>query len=708
MVINELKTALNQFADLNFKAGFSALGGAGSDALGAFLLGMAIVSLRDLLRNKNLKPREKILPMIGHGLYFTTRGGLALALLTGAGALIPFFLCASCLVGTYRNFMGYYKERKERANLEMELMSTEKMLASIATIRDEDVRTCVLNYTTKPDLIYEKLYDLRHKVMTDPNIEYSVKSAIVADLNTAIVKFSEGVNLPVTLQTPLTANQDWINTTLQQINTEMQTYQAASEKYQKMDMRSSFKDKVAYYKLTHAKIFAQDLPLNVKQELMTILNGGKLTESTLNQFYARLGNHYLNTTSSTQLKNSDEQFTLLLQAEHPQYAAKIQRFILSPREIYTSTSELFTNLQNEGIATDTLKIARDLFTNEPAGIFHSNHLLQLLEEINTPQNSHTHSQLMAVKEQIKAHAQLATSFNALPLDPNAKRRIKTFQTASFNQFINLSKQQTEFPSPAIKFNLHEGDLLMQAGVTPALDSVSSEFNKGVQKLIDKKNEAKKDLIKRFFGIGKYNQIIKSEEFKNTKNAQRQALAADFDQRYENTFSLTFKKERLNFVKYSAPRRLVNAGFTTVAAGISFMATVAIISPAAPFLPILTAIGMTFSGGVMVNSLYMYRKQEIGGDKIRKVTGETKNSASPDFETFKQSKEHQQQLQAEVQKRLAEQEQAKQQPVKRRWYKPFAQSSQPSKAIHAPQESIMKTSLNESGSEESFKSNKKNK
>lgn len=651
MVINELKTAFNQFADLNFKAGFSALHGAGSDILGIFLLGYAFSSLRGLLRNKNLKTRQKILPLTGHALYFLVRGGLAIAILVGAGALIPVFLSASSFVGTYRNLMAYYKERKERANLKMELMSQEAMLNKLAKVSNPQQRKILTDYVTKPDLIYEKLYDVRKKVITDPNLDPVTKMSLVTSLNDAIVNFSQNKNIPVNLTEKTNEHSQAIFDEIGQINNEIASYQVACEQYKQMSLRTSFKENIAYYKSTHHKIFAQDLPLGTKKELMNILNGGKLTEAKLNQFYAMLGNHYLNTTPTTQLRFSDTQFSSMLQAERPQQAPLIQNFIQAPRAVYTDSTRLITALQQENIPVENLQKSLVLFTNEPASQNFNFHLLQQLEQLEqarpTQISNHASILISEAKSKIQANLQLIEEFNQIPLASAEQSRIKTFQKSSLNQFASLLQQPTEFPSPAIKFNLHEGDLLIAAGITPAIDAVSNKFSEGVKILKHQQNKAKKKLVKHVLGEQEYENILHHEAFKDIKSHQHGTLAEDFEKRYESSFSLIFKKERLNFVEYSIPRRLFNAGLTAAAGAISLLATAAIISPLAPSTSVLTSIGMIFTGTVMTHSIYLYQKQEQGTGKIRKVIKNTKGAVGPDFETSKEKQQREQKLQAEL-------------------------------------------------------------
>ena len=205
-------------------------------------------------------------------------------------------------------------------------------------------------------------------------------------------------------------------------------------------------------------------------------------------------------------------------------------------------------------------------------------------------------------------------------DINAEQQsyVKNHRNMTFTQYAN--SYQAEFPAPQFNFDLKANDLLERSGLTPSIRKVFSKVDKGFNKV----SEKVKEKVLRKIALDDPND---EEALERSHHAQmsetKKDMRKDFNQRYQGIFNIVEKKERLNFLVKSVPRRLVNIGLASLVALTSLATTIiipAVATPAAPAAAVATTVLGVLSSALcavsLANSAQLIYKNIKGKLKLR--------------------------------------------------------------------------------------------
>lgn len=587
------------------------------------------------MQNKNLKSYQKILPTLGYSLGILVTLPLAIIIVAGAAALIPPFVFAASCVAVVRNTAIYLEERSERNNLRKELISKNDLLEKIAKAKlAPEADKIVQEYLQGRDALYNELYSARQALITNGSLSVAQKRAEVLILN-KIIEDLYSANQQEAKQQVLQLQQ--IAERLKEANLtalgqQLQDYGQLCDQYQQLTIAPSLKKAITLYQFSHEKIYSQDLPGNIKQQYIQMMEGEKIKGDDLKLLYSHLGNRYINQTPLQQVLMQDDNFE-----------DKLKRTELTPQEIEAITAY---NRQPRA-AYDKIIELREKLPAILEGDPNKEKKLALFEEfrralIAYPDGYHQDWQrckaqfgnaifFKEIDAELSNLEMVTQAFDGLQLSDNLKDDAKDHRQNTFNQYAN--SHQAEFPAPHFNFDLQANDLLQRSGFTPKLKKVFSVVDKGFNKVSTK---VKESVLRKIAQEPNEDEDIEKEHQAQMSVAKK-AMRTDFNQRYEGIFNIVEKKERLNFLIKAVPRRIVNIGLSVVLALTSLATTIilpAVASPAAPAAAIATTVLGVLSAllttASVTNSAHLIYKQIKGKLKLRSTHTTVAEGVIPDI------------------------------------------------------------------------------
>jgi hypothetical protein len=619
---SQLKEAFSKFSHLQLGEGFGKLAQLGGDIINFGISAFTAYLIVDILQNENLKTSQKIIPTIGYSLGILVTLPLAILIIAGVATLIPPFVFAASCVSVVRDTATYLEERSERNNLKKEMISTNKLLKNISDAKlSTQTEQMVQAYLQGRDKIYTELYAARQAIITDGSLGVQEKKEKVLTLNKIIEDFYSANQDPANKQLPqlYDITDKLKNSGLTSLSEQLKDYSQVCETYSQSTLPSTLKKSIALYQFTHEKIYSQDLPALSKQKYIQLIEGKKIASDDLKLLYADLGNRFLNQTPLMQIKVMDDNFEEKLRESGltQDQQSFIKEYNQQPRFTYDKVIQLRENLPT-------------LLENDP----NKQQKIDLFEKfrvtlINFPQMYHDDwnafkSQFSdtfifsAIENELSKLDKTSAGFDQLSINDEQKSYIQNHRNTNFTQYAN--SHQAEFPAPRFDFDLKANDLLERAGIKTGIKKVFSKVDKGFHKISDK---VKENVMRKLAKKG----LTPEEEAQESQQSQmseaKKDMRKDFNQRYQGIFNVVEKKERLNFLIKSVPRRLINIGLASIVALVSLATTIIIPAVATPGAPAAaaaaTALGIlstALSVASLANSATLIYKNIKGKLKLR--------------------------------------------------------------------------------------------
>ena len=611
-IFSTLRAAFSDFSQLHIGEGLGVLSELGGELGAAIIGGMTGYFLFRVLRNENLKPRQKILPAIGYALGIFMAVTILVVLMAGSATLIPPFMFAATVVGTIRNLANYLEERKERNNLRKENISFSDLFKKIQkhNLSDENKQK-LLSYIVAPQEIYLELYQLRDSVIQSGKISTEKKNELVNTINQAIEDFYKGkpdINikldldgLPLELKTDLEAKSNALS---QRLN----RYRDLGVDVYHMNLSSALSKDIARHQLNQEKIYSQDLPESIKNTMQGFLENKKVSKRELNDLYLRMGNHYINTSTEYQLNTQDEQYKqrIMKWVHNEQDLNLCVDYYSKPRNIYstfqflkikvdhsypelsTSLNDMMERFKNNPLLVENIIQDVENILSQTEGV--NSELTHLLNELNQFRSIvsqyRANSPLEREKARLEGLAPTEKTNKKLAKVNDLIKSVEQHQTNGLLQFSNQFGQQ--FASPNIEINYSKYNLIEQ---------LSKSFS-------DEKAE-RKGFLRRIKSIAKR---TKSEPLKQLYADPEKT--DDFHSRYAATFNTMEKIERLRYLENSVPKRLASVGFSAMVALASLAMTFIIPALASPVAPVAGA-AMVAVGAI--SSAFSFACVAIGVD-----------------------------------------------------------------------------------------------
>lgn len=654
----KIKKSFGKFADLRFKDGFRAITQLGAEALAAAVSYAGGFELYNVLRNPNLKLRQKIFPTIGYSLSLLVGIPAVIALIAGSATLLPPFLFAASVVCVIRNVGTYLEERAERNNLRKELINSKQLHDKIikANLLGHE-KTLLLNHILNQRHIYLELYDLRSRVIASSQMSVEQKQQAVEVLNTTIEQFSKGELQKIDIDklqaiSPLSRD---LTSRSEKISMQLESYAQDTLTIKQINMPKSLRESIERYQFTQENIYSQDLPLKVKEEIVLMLEGNKLRSSALNDLYLRVGQHYLNNTALDQLKVQDDnrKLKLMKYVKDEAQLSDAVNFYQKPREVYTVLSAVKNTLAQtdfgDGRQAEKSALLLDLekvmvgFKNDPAM---SEYWLSQFNDKFSRIGPPAEQALLGVRQELASYDRLVQRYkqcslfvtqahlqqlaNRTPAEQKElfkiNRLIKSLEEHQLNSLQQFSSQHgLQFASPNVHHNHHKYNLIRTAS-----DKIDGKWNIS-QRLKRIGKAAKSRALKTLFKEQDPVQLETQGELSEGKSQ----IQDTFKTRYRNMFVLMDKKQRLNYLEKSVPRRMVNIGLASVVALASLATTFlipAIASPAAPAAATATVVIGAIATGLVVasalNSADLIRSELKGKMKVEQARAHIKEAIVP--------------------------------------------------------------------------------
>ncbi len=628
-----LSDAWNSFTHLQVGDGIAALTRLGGDAIGLVAVGIGGYLIYDILKNNNL-PWYKKIPA---GIAITAGAALAIpatvAVIAGASTLVPPFMFVASIGATARNIGVYLSERSERNKLRQEMITTKGIKDYISKAKlSQFQKETISDYIFKQQEIYLTYYRLRQSIINSSQIDVKEKAELIKSINQEIEAFSKDSNKGQSKMLILKIDhlpesvKDEIKIYQSVLNSNLVLYKDACLAFSKITLENSFKKRIHDYKFTREKVLSQDLPEEIKLKILQTIHGTKIKKDDLKLLYAQIGNHYLNTTARKQIAAQDDNFyqEILASGKTSSQAQIIKNYCESPRAIFTSLlaykNAHIQNLRRLDPKDKRVKIFDDFmiaFMNSPKS-FSTSDWSNLRNEIEDPLAPTLEGQ--DIFKQLSNYEKVMHDYDELKLPDDLLERISQHQKSTLAQQSNLGRQ---FESPKINFNLNRYNLVKRAADAAAAlkdrvlakDDDGQPAIEGVLQTIDASHKDEEGVIK--------------------ENTQK--LRDDFMSRYENTFDVIAKSERLHFLEASVPRRLANVFWGMAIATVSLATTVlipAVASPAAPVaaaaITVFGAVSAVLTGLCLANSLDIIRRELLSDRKVNRTKEQVHKGIAPDM------------------------------------------------------------------------------
>lgn len=616
-----IKESFNSLVHLKVGESLSELTKLGSDVFGGIVAGISGYLIYDILSNKNTKWHQKIIPATFVGIGLAMAIPATVAVIVGASTLVPPFMFVASVGAVYRSISTYLQDRSERNNLRKEMIKRSELDIKINNLNINAINKEIVNdYLDNTTKIYNKLYQFRKDIINNLSIPIENKKILVNELNQAIEKCSKDKNkgniADIKLSThliPETIRQS-TNDQIDDIHHLTINYNKACKSINNIVSHSLLKI-INAYKLTQEKIFSQDLPDNVKNKIVVMLEKNKIDKDELKILYAQVGNHYLNITADQQVIIQDYDFNAYLTEKEvkEKHLEIIKNYYQLPREIFSKVNSIKVSLnENEPSITEFLQ---DMVKNPSLiSVSQWGKIENSLQNISPAMKQ----KLYDIHQLIEKYSKCSTEFDALNLNIDKNNTIKIeiteYRNSTLVQFSNLGLQ---FPSPKIDFSLKSNDLVNRARkkIFSPKDEIESKYTNESEMAIDAQVESMTD---------------KKRSRKDVKE-----LKADFKKRFENTFDVIEKKQRLVFLEKVVPRRLANVFLAFGIATISLATTIAIPAIASPAAPI-AAVAATVLGGIsaaltvisIANSADIIRKDFSSKAKVGSTRHKAKQGIVP--------------------------------------------------------------------------------
>lgn len=656
-----LKKAFNQMADAEYGTGLKTLTYLGARIIKDGVLGLSGIIFRSELENKSLSRRQKILPILGKGLLIAF-GGMAIIIgLSGAAFLAAPFMFAASIAGAIRSFTDYRKTKAEIKILNRELIKTGDLKALIAKAKlSPQEKIHVEKYCTKKDEIYNQLYQARNYCIHHSTLSTSQKKEFVVLLNQCIEGLSQndfpkivvGLDQLKHQASALHPPAPTLISTLASVSNDIYYYEMLSKQVEHLKVYKLSKDlkkTIEAYRLTHEKIYASDLPENLKADIIKRIEDGNVTYDWINNTYNRITNHYINTTSIQQVELLDQTFLEKLKFFHLKESeiSQVSQYIEAPRGIYNSIKDLQKSIQI--IPADRIDL-----TVQQEALNKCDWLIQKLSsqpstfEIDEAQIHYFKNHFPILAHKIDELAQQDAHYR--------RSRIAFAQT---QQYANLNPQKTASLKNAISSHL-------MATFQQRINSPGIDFSApNVDFKVDKNNLYQKNIQDTWVARGadkllkKFDRAIAPRGSKvKLKQAQlkgqQKAAFEQFSHQYGGTFDVIEKSKRITFLHSAAKKLLTKLGINLGIAGLSLITTVMIPTIASPAAPaaltagaILGGVSLGLTGASLAISTDLIAREHILQTKLEEQKKSAGKSAYPD-QRYEQSMLEQEKEQAQRQ------------------------------------------------------------
>lgn len=510
----------------------------------SFITGGAFGALLVLtLRNPRLKWNQKILPALGYGVRGVMAVCLGAVIVFGLSALFTPFAIAAAIGGIGSSIAAYLEDRAERNNLRKQLVSRKDLEASIRALSDpvqKDIKSAI---DTQREA-YQELYNLRDFMIQQESIPLTERHQLVREINQAIEEMykdsKEGKRtqpLKLSSKTLPFAMQDVLDVKVADCNKLINTLNDSQEILANHLIPAKTKRALHSYQQLTNVVYAQSLPLDTKEEFLRLLESNNVTKKDINQIYARMANHYINSTPLSQISLRDDN---LLKQVPEEEKATVSHFLMQPRKVIDSFKKVEESIstsplpvpQKENAFSDLEKLKQSFISQSLAPAD-----MKSLEE-----NCVALQKRLSVSDP-SSQTSLQESFSAL----RAQLEESSKATALFEEGANSFKEKQGLEKLEGKIRKHCSN-----SVREYANHANKEFPSPKLLLEEEEPPKKRGLFKRALGVfwkGKRLPLDPSQQnkYKEEKNP--------FKRSYGGVLSLLWSKERLNVLNKIIPARV---------------------------------------------------------------------------------------------------------------------------------------------------------
>lgn len=577
-----MKNAFTCFSELNLAEGFKNITHTGGRFIKTGYTFLGTYSVMDIINNKKLRWDQKILPTIGNVLgtaAMLMAGTVAIAAVAGASVLLPPFLFAASCVGVFKHTTHYLDARKDRNILRKELINSKKFQEFILKKIPQENHSTVLKYTYLPQEIYKKFYDLRNHI-NDSVLPLAEKEKLIVALYQDMQNFANGKPCQLTINdSNLPKNIQTLKSDLSML---WQTHDLARNEVRNLNLSKSTQHQIDAFKITQEKIWCQDLPSSIKENLTLLIENKKNKKRQIADLYLRMGNDYLNRHPIEQVEHQNKQLEkILIKASvSDNDRLTVMSYLKEPREIYDTLMIFKDHLKNSAKGN-----LIEYYLNFPSAATAKDALIYL-ENLHdqTILSSDNFKKLKTQVQKYEATSEKYEQFKSqLPLEQKLIRSIENHHFQGLHQYA--SGHQRVNISPHITIPVEEHDVVTQS-------------NKKIKSGIKKQWRAFRRQAKNEPAL---NPLVADAETPKKKRS----LKKDFQRENEYTFELIAEAEKLAFLEKAVPRYMANIFLSVGVATLSLVTTFVIPAVASPAAPAAIAAGAAvtaLSAGLTVASI----------------------------------------------------------------------------------------------------------
>ncbi len=568
-----VKKAFNQFSELQMVEGIKSLGKTGGRTIAAGFSFVKAYSIIEIINNDKLSWDKKILPVLGYTLGAVAMGTVAIVAIAGASTLLPPFIFAAHCVGVFHQFTNYLEAKTERDVLRKELITSNQFQKFILKKVSSENQPTVLKYAYLPQEIYKEFYALRNQINA-LTIPLEDKEKLIVSLYKNMEDFGQGKTSQITLDVSHLPQAIQQKTT--QLSLLLEQYELSKNAINTLSLSKSTRKQIDMFKITREKIWCQDLPVPIKEQLTALVNTKKNKKRKIADLYLRIGNDYLNRNPVSQLVEQNEQINKLLNTHgfSEQDKSVVMAYLKEPRDIYDSLVQFKTILE------DTAKgnmITHYLNFPTPET---AKEIVTYLNNLNDPSIEASHA-FETLRTQTEKYKQTSEKYEALKaqIHPNQGKLIQSIDNHHFqglNQHTQTSQRFFGSPNILIPVNQYNYVTKSKKGVKNFAKQQYSAFTK----------QAKND--------SNLSTLVVNNERKNAKSS----LKKEFKDSNQYTFELIAAGEKLAYLEKATPRFLGNTFISAGVAVLSLASTFVLPAIATPAAPAGAAAGAVLTVGIV--------------------------------------------------------------------------------------------------------------
>lgn len=395
------------------------------------------------------------------------------------------------------------------------------------------------------------------------------------------------------------------------------------------------KDQILVYQNNHNGVYAQNLPLSVKEKIINAIEkkGAFLEKQELALMHASVLNHFLNITTSEQVHSLDSDLKQSITENLLYYTPEkdmptIEAYINGPRQIFSlllKAKQAIPEGSDEGNAI-RYELDNNWLTKDMLSLFESvddnkefNNLKSLVDSTNNADLKGHFDELKSVAESLQANREAYKALFEAEW-PDAHHR------AMLQQSIEAHRKATFLQHVASEKYAYSSVGL--AGVK-AQEVMAEEKQEGIFRRMGDW------AIERLIGEEGLKRFQEKRKATKAHDVSTEVLSSAYEKQYAKTHEMLSKAQEMEKIRAGFPKKVINLGLDVLKLGTALVSTIALpllFTPGAPAVAVITPIVTVASVGITAlkigNGIALSR-QEAAAQAKQATAEEVKRAVGSD-------------------------------------------------------------------------------